>query len=97
MWGAKRGFGLGVAVLCVLLRAYQTIYCRRGADAPPPHGQLGSGGGCCPPRALCKTHLFNLLNVDRVCAPSDEPLAMQGEPRAVRLLCTQPSLESQIR
>ena len=23
MWGARRGFGLGVAVLCVLLRAYQ--------------------------------------------------------------------------
>jgi hypothetical protein len=23
MWGAWRGFGLGVAVMCVLLRAYQ--------------------------------------------------------------------------
>jgi hypothetical protein len=23
VWGAWRGFGLGVAVLCVLLRAYQ--------------------------------------------------------------------------
>jgi hypothetical protein len=38
MWGAWRGFGLGVAVLCVLLRAHQikrVLYFLRLDRFPP--------------------------------------------------------------
>jgi hypothetical protein len=44
MWGARRWLGLGVAVLCVLLRAYQI---KRLAEqiAPPPPFPAGTMGG----------------------------------------------------
>jgi hypothetical protein len=53
LWGgaARRGFGPGVTVQCVLLRVYQIkrlcVCCARAGRPSPPHTSEGGGGQGC--------------------------------------------------